>query len=115
MPLSTGPNGVGMTHLGMLSSGSFNTASGINDAGRVVGSSDTVLTFSLGFITGPNGVGKSVLDFGMLARGTFSGGQRTSMTPGRRWGPPPRAICFVNAFITGPNGVGITNLGTLGG
>jgi probable HAF family extracellular repeat protein len=52
----TGPDGVGMKDLGTLS-GDESHAFGINDAGQVVGRSDTSSGASHAFITGPNGEG----------------------------------------------------------
>ena len=60
----TGPNGIGMTDLGHLATGTwgYSAAYGINNSGRVVGISprDFAGDKSEGFITGPNGVGMTV-------------------------------------------------------
>ena len=60
----TGPNGVGMTDLGTLGGDySFvSAASGINDAGQVVGNSYSAVGPVHAFITGPNGVGMTDLN-----------------------------------------------------
>jgi probable HAF family extracellular repeat protein len=50
-----------MTDLGTLA-GSYSVALGINDAGQVVGRSDTAAGAQHAFITGPNGVGMTDLN-----------------------------------------------------
>ena len=91
-------------------------ASGINDAGRVVGYSSTGPGGQRAFITGPNGVGMTDLGsldgFESSASGINAAGQAVLNSSGL-FGPlqSPGG----HAFITGPNGVGSTNLGTLGG
>jgi probable HAF family extracellular repeat protein len=95
----TGPNGVGMRDLGALD------ATGINDAGQVVGWS------SHAFITGPNGVGMT--DLGTLG-GKYSSAYGINET-GQVVGDSYTAAGMEHAFITGPNGMGMTDLGTLDG
>ncbi|SCY31568.1 probable extracellular repeat, HAF family [Nitrosospira sp. Nl5] len=56
MPLSPVLMGVGMTDLGTLG-GHFSSAHAINDAGQVVGGSDTAEGSRHAFMTGPNGGG----------------------------------------------------------
>jgi probable HAF family extracellular repeat protein len=86
-------------------------ASGINDAGQVVGSSFTSGAISHSFITNPSGVG--ITDLGSLgvlgseANGINNAGQvvgTTSQTSGQ-----------LGAFITGPDGVGMRAIGKLEG
>jgi probable HAF family extracellular repeat protein len=61
VPFITGPNGVGVTFLDTLG-GNQGYASGINDAGQVIGYFDMASGYSHGFITGPNGVGMTDLN-----------------------------------------------------
>jgi probable HAF family extracellular repeat protein len=95
--------------------GDSTDARGINDAGRVAGSSGTGAVFGgffHPFITGPDGMG--MRDLGNLggaysfADGINEAGQVTgsSYTAGD---------ATIHAFITGPNGMGIRDIGTLGG
>jgi probable HAF family extracellular repeat protein len=113
----TGPNGVGMRDLGTLGeSGSFSSSSatGINSAGQVVGSSYISSTIGLrAFITGPNGVG--MRDLGSLGGWSFATGINSAgqVVGGSYTSEDMRGL--PRAFITGPNGIGMTDLGTLGG
>jgi probable HAF family extracellular repeat protein len=99
------------TGLGTLG-GNAGYASGINDAGRVVGWSVTTESGPHAFITGPNGVGMTDL-------GTPGGGEESWAyginDAGRVVGESHVANVQSRAFITGPNGVGMSDLGTLGG
>jgi len=56
----TGPDGVGRTDLGTLG-GDYSVATGINDAGQVIGIFHTVAGEQHAFITGPDGVGMTDL------------------------------------------------------
>jgi probable HAF family extracellular repeat protein len=100
----TGPNGVGMTNLGVRD------ATGINDAGQVVGSSSTYFGPIHAFITGPNGVGMTDLGtvggYGSGASGINASGQVVG------WSFTTTNEAH-HAFITGPNGVGMTDLNSL--
>ena len=79
----------------------------INDAGQVVGTTPN------GFITGPDGMGVTLL-------GGLDGGARSvafsinnaGQVVGESFTPDNFGV---HAFITGPNGVGMRDLGTLGG
>lgn len=55
------PAGMGMTDLGTLG-GDHSSATGINDAGQVVGRSETASGTLHAFITGPNGMGMTDLN-----------------------------------------------------
>jgi probable HAF family extracellular repeat protein len=104
-----------VTDIGTLDGTDLSTdARGINDAGRVVGSSGIGSIFGVfqAFITGPDGMG--MRDLGTLggahsfADGISEAGQVTgsSYTAGD---------ATIHAFITGTNGTGMRDLGTLGG
>jgi probable HAF family extracellular repeat protein len=110
----TGPNGVGMTELSTnsLFGTSFHVGiGGINDAGQVVGWSDTADGSRHAFITGPNGMGMT--DLGTLGGSyTVAAGINDS---GQVVGWSDKADGSQHAFITGPDGMGMTDLGTVGG
>jgi probable HAF family extracellular repeat protein len=106
-----------MTDLGTLGGG-YSSATGINDAGRVVGDFTTDKGFTHAFITGPNGVGMTDLGtFGIADPGhpyTFSAAYGIN-DAGQVVGQSYNEAKQDHAFITGPNGTGMTDLGTLGG
>jgi probable HAF family extracellular repeat protein len=87
--------------------GSNVTATGINDAGQVVGFSDVG-----SFITGPKGIGMTDLEIlkgqTNYAYGINDAGQVVGYTS-------PIRSAIRHAFITGPNGAGMTDLGAFGG
>ena len=93
----TGPNGIGMTDLGIYSDALF---AGINDSGQIAGTSYP----RTGFITGPNGIGRTDLE-ASRPNGINDDGQVVGIGIGRN----------ERAFITGPDGIGMTDLGTFGG
>lgn len=110
----TGPNGVGMTGLG-IPNVNPQIISGINNSGQVVGQQ----AFDGGyhaFITGPNGSGVTMLQ---TLGGPFSFANDINnfgqVVGSASLGTDPRFTYYTNAFITDPDGVGITSLGTLGG
>jgi probable HAF family extracellular repeat protein len=102
-----------MTDLGTLG-GNYSDASGINDAGQVVGFSEVgngLLRPFHAFITGPDGAGMTDL-------GTLGGDNSTASginNAGQVIGYSATDNGEEHAFISGPNGAGMTDLGTLGG
>ena len=115
----TDPDGASMKDLGTL--GGDSSATGINDAGRVVGhsmaSADPWRSPVHPFITGPNGTGMS--DLGTLDRvwdynavGVAIGINDLGQVVGWSTRSPESGF---HAFITGPDGAGMRDLGTLGG
>ena len=93
----TGPNGMGMTYLGMP-----RYPHGINNAGQVVGYFQ-----GHAFITGPNGVGAADLGLPESSYSYASGINNAGQVVGNYY-----AMDADHAFITGPNGVGVRELGT---
>lgn len=97
----SGPNGVGMKDLGLL------TPIAVNNAGQVAGDYYPNPGPSRSFITGPNGVG--ITDLGML--GDFS-----SVTDVNNAGQVVGSVCCFSpmgggiAFIAGPNGGSMTRV-----
>jgi probable HAF family extracellular repeat protein len=102
---------VGITDLGTLG-GDNSYATGINDAGQVVGDSRTAAGTTHAFITGPNGVGMT--DLGTLggdystASGINDAGQVVGWYSAEPFGEGER-----HAFITGVNSEGMTDLNSL--
>jgi probable HAF family extracellular repeat protein len=97
-----------MTDLGTLG-GTRSSATGINDAGRVVGYSNTASGEGHAFITGLNGMGMT--DLGTL--GGLSSYAIGINDAGQVAGGSETASGFSHAFITGSNGVGMTDLNSL--
>jgi probable HAF family extracellular repeat protein len=115
--LITGPHGAGMTDLGQLAEdkiANFTEPFGINNAGQVVGWSETAEGATAhAFITGPNGIG--MVDLGTLGQQDLSmavGINGTGQVTGSSWSTTGGVT---HAFITGANGIGMTDLGALGG
>jgi len=109
----TGPNGVGMTDLGTLG-GNASWATGINDAGQVIGYADTATAEYHAFITGPNGVGMT--DLGTLGGSTSWANDINDAGQVVGYSNPVGFPAYQhNAFVTGPNGVGMTDLNSLVG
>jgi probable HAF family extracellular repeat protein len=97
-----------MTDLGTLG-GFESSASGINDAGQVVGFFLSNNGETHAFITSPDGVGMTDL-------GTLGGNYSTATginDMGQVVGYSTVNGGQTHAFITGPNGVGMTDLGSV--
>jgi probable HAF family extracellular repeat protein len=90
--------------------GTDSRAQGINNAGQVVGESETAGVPSHAFITGPDGMG--MRDLGTLGgdRSEASGINDTGQVVGHSVTAQGN-----HAFITGPDGMGMRDLGTFGG
>jgi probable HAF family extracellular repeat protein len=97
-----------VTEIGAL--GSHTWASGINEAGQVVGSFETAGGKFHVFITGSNGVG--LRDLGTL-RGPLSQAHGIN-DAGQVAGYSSTAGGDYHAFITGANGMGMRDLGAVG-
>lgn len=101
----TGPNGVGMTALGI------NDAFDVNDAGQVAGVIGRGGGDVQAVITGPNGVGWTKLGtLGGESSEAYSINDNGQVVGRAEWKAGSR-----HAFITSPDGVGMRDLGTLGG
>lgn len=104
---SPGPNGLDMRDLGALG-GIESWATGINNAGQVVGYFDVPGRATHAFITGHNGVG-------MRDLGTF--GEVESWASGINDSGQVAGYFYrsegIHAFITSAEGVGMKDLGTL--
>lgn len=102
----TGPNGVGVTEIGTFG-GPYpdSIADGINDAGRVVGSSTTADGGFHGYITGPDGAGMT--DLGALRGGQIS---PTDVNDAGQVVGMEYANESAHGFVTGPDGTGMVDL-----
>jgi probable HAF family extracellular repeat protein len=112
----TGPDGYGMTDIGVLYEGPFMTwsyAYGLNDAGQVVGSSPTMQfeDYSPAFVTGPNGAPMTEFgNFGSVWRHPIDI-NATEQIVGYFYTPAQAR----HGFIAGSHTSELTDLGTLGG
>jgi probable HAF family extracellular repeat protein len=106
----TNRDGMDMRDLGVLGgpgSGELSWATGVNEAGQVVGGFG--LPPEHAFITGPDG-------FGMRVIGNPGDGLSAINKAGQAVGTTGRFFDKdAHAFITGPDGMGMRDLGTLGG
>ena len=109
----TGPNGTGMRDLGRLD-GDSSYATGINDAGQVVGFFYPTLSTQRAFITGPNGADPADLNSMFdLPNGVVLYNAVAINNAAVRWqGSPqcPAPPCMRSS--PGPSGAGLRDLGT---
>ncbi|MGH8762888.1 MAG: PEP-CTERM sorting domain-containing protein [Nitrosospira sp.] len=106
LPVIVNPDGK-VTYLGTLG-GSYSTTYDINDAGQVVGNSDTAAGHDHAFITDPNGMG--MRDLGTLG-GTSSYALGINNS-GQVVGETYTLYGSSYAFVTGPDGMGMRELGS---
>lgn len=109
----TGPDGMGMRSLGTLAGNhpaASSSASGVNEAGQVVGGSVGFASYHA-FITGPGGI--DMRDLGTLGgtNSRASGINEAAQVVGNS----DTAEGASRAFITDTDGTGMRDLGTLGG